>query len=99
MLPRVLLHVVPAAVRIDAAMHRCARQRRRHRRVQVVDDPAIFRLRNFRNTEPIVSVMPGKRKPSSVMHLSAASRIKRGFPQDDSRPRLRHRRRCNMLDH
>jgi hypothetical protein len=56
MLSRVLLHVVAAAFAHRYCRARSARQRQLHRRFQVVDDPAIFRIRNFRDAQPIVAV-------------------------------------------
>ena len=54
MLSRVLLHVVASAFEIDAAMHRNACNRKLNRRFQVVDDPAIFSIRNFRDAQAVL---------------------------------------------
>ena len=44
----VLLHVVLAALAIDAAVDRGTRQRQLRRRFKVMDDAAVFRVGNFR---------------------------------------------------
>jgi hypothetical protein len=55
-----------------------------HRRFQVVHNPAIFGIRNFRNAKPVfLSTTSAQRQPSRVMHLAAASGIERSFAQDD----------------
>ena len=52
MLSGVLLHVVAAALGIDAAMDRCRLQRGGFGgRFQVVDNPAVFRIRNLRDSQ------------------------------------------------
>src|ERR1019366_8827679 len=99
MLSGVLLHVIVAAFGIDAAMHRGPRERQPRRRFQVVDDPAVFCVGNFCDAEAsVVFAVPAQREPSSVMHLAAAGRIKRRFPQDDRRARLLRRGECYVLD-
>ena len=100
MLSSVLLHVVAAAFGIDAAMHRGACQRQPRRRFQVVDDPAVFGVRNFGDSQPLgPAVATVDRQPSRVVNLPAAGGIERSFPQDESRTRLLGRGRCNGLDH
>jgi hypothetical protein len=96
MLSRVLLHVVAATFGIDAAADSDARNRQLRRRFQEVKNPAIFRIRNFRYAQ---AFSPFKREPSSVVDLTAAGWIERGFPQDDSRSRLLSGGRCDVFDY
>jgi hypothetical protein len=88
-LPGVLLHVVLPPFAIDAAMHCRTREWHFHRRLQIVDDPTILRIRNFGDAQSFFgSITAAKRKPSGIVHLTAAGRIKRRFAQDNRRPRL-----------
>jgi hypothetical protein len=51
-----LLHVIAAAFKIDAAMYRRACQRQLRRRFQVVNNPAVFRIRNFRDSQALAPI-------------------------------------------
>ena len=95
MLSGVLLHVVAAAFGIDAAMYRGACQRQPRRRFQVVNDPAVFPIRNFRDSQAIA---PVERQPSGVVDLTATGWIERRFAQDDREARLLGRGRRHVLD-
>jgi hypothetical protein len=96
MLSGVLLHVVAAAFGIDAAADPDARNRQLWGRFEVVENPAIFRIRNFRYPQ---ALGPFERKPSSIVDLTAAGGIERSFPQDNGRARLVRRERRDFLDH
>src|SRR5260370_16092637 len=95
MLSGVLLHVVAAAFWIDAAAAADAGNQQLRRRFQVMENPAVFRIRNFSYPQALGSF---ERQPSRVMHLAAASWIERGFPQDDRRTRLISGGRRDFLD-
>src|SRR5712692_6198160 len=85
-----------AAFGVDAAMHRGACRRQFRRRFQIVNYPAVLRIRNLGDLQ---ALGPFEDEPSSVMDLTAAGGIERGLPQDDGRTRLLERRRCNGFDH
>ncbi len=91
----VLLHVIAASFRIDAAPHPDTRNRQLRRRFEVVENPAVFRIRNFRNPQ---ALGPFKRQPAGVVDLTAAGWIERGLPQDDSRTRFVSRGRRDAFD-
>src|SRR6266853_5367882 len=95
MLSGVLLHVVAAAFRINTAADPDARNRQLRWRFQVVKNPAIFRIRNFRYPQ---ALGPFEREPPRVVNLPAAGWIERSFPQDDSRARLLSGGRCDLFD-
>src|SRR5437899_10536870 len=96
MLSGVLLHVVAAAFRINAAPDPDARNPQLRWRFQVVKNPAIFRIRNFRYPQ---ALGPFEREPPRVVDLTATGRIERGFPQDDGRTRLISGGRFDIFDY
>src|ERR1019366_6769096 len=64
-----------------------------------MDNPAVFRLCNFRYSQAIFrAITPAQRQPSGVVDLTAAGGIERGFPQDDGRARFGRKSR-DVLDH
>ena len=95
MLSGVLLHVVSAALEIDAAVHCGAWQGQLRRRFQVVNDPAILGIRNLRDSQ---ALGPFENQPSGVVNLTAAGGIERGFAQDYGWARLLRRRGSDFLD-
>src|SRR5258708_2729657 len=95
MLPGVLLHVVAAAFPINAAADPDARDRQLRRRFQVVQNPAVFRIRNLRYPQ---ALGPFERQPSGVVDLPAAGGIERGLPEDDGRARLLSGGRGDLFD-
>src|SRR5713226_8179891 len=100
MLASMLLHVFATAFRVNAAMNRGAWQRQFRRRFQIVNDPAVLRIHNFRDSQALGSATASiEREQSGVVNLAAAGGIERGFPQNDGRTRLLRRERRDALNH
>jgi hypothetical protein len=80
MLSGMLLHVVAAARGVDLAADAGSGREIFDRSFQVVDDSAIFRVGDFRDSESLVAV-DGDR--ADVEDLSSASRVKGGTIEDE----------------
>jgi hypothetical protein len=84
MLAGVLLHVITAAFRIDAAMHRGARRRQICGSFQVMQDPAIFCIGDFGDAQTLRrAIDAGRGQPSGVVDLAAAGGLEGGIAKDD----------------
>ena len=98
MLSRMLLHVVAAAFKIDAAMNFGARSGEMRWSFEIVDDSAIFGIRNLCHSQTLrFAGGVASCKPSGVMDLSAAGGIEGRLAQDDCGARSGRRGR-NIFD-
>src|ERR1700734_1653125 len=96
MLSRVLLHMIAAAFRINAAGYANANRRQLGGRFQVVQYLTVLCIRNFSNSQTFGTF---EREPSGIMYLTATGRIERRFAQDDGWSRLLRRTRHYSFHH